>query len=97
MSKTLKAWGADTLGPLNSPMTDEFAKKQEELLETGEYTHVTLAKPNSFEAFIERERADISIITDESIDKEGDVVTSKSIDFETLGFRKNPVVSYNHN
>ena len=96
MTKLLKEWGADTLGPLNTPLKDEFARKQEELLETGEYTHVTLAKSNSFEAFIERERADISVITDETIDKEGDVITSKSIDFDTLGFRKNPVVSYNH-
>jgi len=97
MTKTLKSWGADTFGPLNTPMSDEYAKKQEELLDTGEYTHVTLSKANSFEAFIEREKADISIITDESIDKEGDVIPSKSVDFDTLGFRKNPIVSYNHN
>ena len=96
MSKTLKAWGSDTLGPLNTPMKDEYAKKQEELLETGEYTHVTLSRPNSFEAFIEREKADISIISDETLDKDGDIVLQKSLDFDSLGFRKNPVVSYNH-
>lgn len=94
--KSLKAWGADTFGPLNTPMSDECAKKQEELLETGEYSHVTLSNPNSFEAFIDREKADISIISDESVDKAGDVVVQKTIDFDTLGFRKNPVVSYNH-
>jgi len=96
MSKSLKAWGADTLGPLNSPMSDECAKKQEELLETGEYSHTTLSNPNSFEGCIERERSDISIISDETLDKEGDIVIQKSIDFVTLGFHKNPVVSYNH-
>lgn len=97
MSKTLKAWGADTLGPLNTPMSDEFARKQEELLETGEYTHVTLTKTNSFEAFMEHEKADISIISDESVDKDGDVIDQKTIDFDALGFKKNPIVSYNHN
>ena len=97
MTKTLKAWGADTFGPLNTPMGDEFARKQEELLETGEYTHVTLSNPNSFEACIEREKSDISIISDESVDIEGDVGVQKTLDFVTLGFHKNPVVSYNHN
>ena len=97
MTKLLKEWGADTLGPLNSPMEDEYAKKQEELLETGEYTPVTLSNPTSFESLIKRERSDISIISDETLDKEGDIVIQKNIDFDSLGFRKNPVVSYNHN
>lgn len=97
MSKTLKAWGADTLGPLNSPMTDEYAKKQEELLETGEYTPLQKSIPGAFESILKRERADISIISDESVDKEGDVIIQKGIDFKSLGFDKNPVVSYNHN
>ncbi len=97
MSKTLKAWGADTLGPLNTPMSDEFAKKQEELLDTGEYTPITLSIPGAFESILKRERSDISIISDETVDKEGDVVIQKGIDFDSLGFRKNPVVSYNHN
>jgi len=97
MSKILKAWGADTLGPLNTPMSDEYAKKQEELLETGDYTPLQKSIPASFESSLKRERSDISIISDESVDKEGEVVIQNGIDFKSLGFDKNPVVSFNHN
>lgn len=96
MTKLLKEWGADTLGPLNTPMSDECAKNQEELLETGEYSHVVLSNSKSFESLIKRERSDISIISDETLDADGDIVIQKGIDFDVLGFKKNPVVSYNH-
>lgn len=90
-----KAFGTCT-GPLSFPMTDEDARDLEKKLESGEYSPFRLQKADAFEGLFEGERSDISIITDASIDKEGDVVDAETIDFKT--FEKNgSVVAFNHN
>lgn len=89
-----KAYG-DCIGPLDFPMKDADAKQLEMDLESGEYSPLRLVKSNAFEAFIPGEKADISVISDGSIDSHGEVVDPESLDFSS--FQKNPVVAYNHN
>lgn len=83
------------IGPLDFPMSDEGARDLETKLESGEYSPFRFAKSDAYESFSENERSDISVITDGSIDKEGEVIDPDSIDFTE--FRKNPVVAFNHN
>lgn len=82
-------------GPLDFPMQEEDARDLEKKLDSGEYSPFKMVKSNSYEHFVEGERADVSIISDASVDKMGEVVDPKSLDFTT--FRKNPVVAWNHN
>ncbi len=90
-----KAFGTCT-GPLSFPMNDNDARDLEKKLESGEYSPFRLQKADAFEGFFEGERSDISVITDASIDKEGDVVDPDSLDFKA--FEKNgSVVAFNHN
>lgn len=84
----------DCIGPLDFPMTDAGAKDLEQKLETGEYAPFRITKSNAFESFIPNERADISVISDGSLDKDGEVIDPDTLDF--TNFQKNPVVAFNH-
>ena len=81
-------------GPTDIPMRDEDAREVEKLLDSGEYRpikkHTTL-----LESFAPNERADISIISDSSVDGDKQIVLAKTIDISR--FTKNPVVTYGHN
>ena len=90
---SLKEYGT-CQGPLDFPMQDEDARELEKKLESGEYSPIKLTK-SEFEYFHEGERADVSIINDASIDKDKEIVDPDSLDFKN--FRKNPLVTYNHN
>lgn len=89
-----KAFGT-CIGPLDFPMQETDARELEKKLGSGEYSPFRMVKNAAFEHFVEGERADVSVISDASVDKEGEVIDPKSLDFTT--FKKNPVVAWNHN
>lgn len=94
MSTLHKAFG-QTLGPLGFPVTDTEARELEKHLESGEWEKFALSKSDSFESLLPGERSDISVITDPSVDRVGDVVDPDSLDFAK--YQKNPVVAWDHN
>jgi hypothetical protein len=88
----------DTEGPFGLPMRDQQARDLETLLKQ-------LPREKSFEpqkALVEKapsellwgERADISWISEESIDRQGDIVLAAGMD--DTHFRLNPLVTMNH-
>lgn len=81
-------------GPLDFPMTDDGARKLEQLLDTGEYDPVRKST-TSFECFLPGENADISVVSSEEVDREGELIYADSLDWSE--FQKNPVVAFNHN
>ena len=93
MAKIHKSYGS-CVGPLDFPMSDDGARLLENKLEKGDITYFRIQKA-SFEYFIEGERADVSIISDSSIDKDGEVIDPDSLNFDN--YQKNPIVAYNHN
>lgn len=86
-------------GPLGFPMLEETARALDDILEkhssesTLSYKHSV--KGDAFEHFIEKERADVSVITDSSVDKTNEVVDAKGVKFDL--FNKSPVVTLGHN
>lgn len=85
MAKT--AFGMET--------TDELAGEMDQLLQTEGMEFVTIDKSyNQGDFFIPGEHADVSVISDSSVDKDFEVIDIKSIDWSS--FRKNPVVLFNH-
>ena len=96
-NKILKEYyGNMCLGPFGNPMPEEDARLLDKELETTEDDIFVFKYSSSgFEYFIDGEKADVSIITDSSVDEEGESIDVKSIDWNS--FRKNPVVNFNHN
>jgi hypothetical protein len=94
MSSFLKEYG-DCLGPLNFPMKDQEAKELEHKLETGEYSPIKICKSDAMEGFFPGERADISIISDSTKDKDGEKLNPKGFNWRT--FDRNPIVTFGHN
>lgn len=84
----------DCTGPLGFPMITSEARELEKLLETGEYSPIKLFKGDSFESFNPGENADISVVTDSSVDRDNEIIDPKGIDWSS--FRKNPVVTFGH-
>jgi hypothetical protein len=76
-------------------MKDDDARELEKQLESGEFHPFRLQKSDAFEYFVEGEKADVSVINDDSIDKQGEIVDPDTLDFTK--FQKNPVVAFNHN
>ena len=89
-----KAFSKLCHGPLDFPMEDFDAKELERKLDTGEYSPFRRFS-SEFESFFPNERADISVISDGSIDEEGDVVDPKGLDWSK--YQKNPLVTFGHN
>ena len=93
----IKEYGSCT-GPFGFPMMEDDARELDELLEKhsndSAFSYKHVVKNDSFECFIEKEHADVSIVTDDSIDKDKEVVDPKGVDWTT--FRKNPVVTLQH-
>ena len=85
-------------GPFGFPMLEEDARALDKELDTAEeeigLLRITKGHDKS-NHFVEGERADVSVITDDSLDEDGEVVDVKGLDFSA--FRKNPVVTFNHN
>lgn len=98
MAKALKQYG-DCEGPLGIPMSTDVAREVEaamkdlpsELKDLG-LQHVTKV-PSKFE-MVPGERADVSLITTDSIDRDGEVISPSGLDFSQ--FMKSPVVTYCH-
>ena len=97
MSNFLKPY-YDTEGPFGLPMRDQQAKQLDTLLrqlpdeEPYHPQKVTIIK--DIAELIPGERADISWISEESTDRQGDIVLSSGMD--DSHFRLNPLVTMNH-
>jgi len=89
----LKLYG-DCIGPLGFPMETSDARDLEKLLDGGEYSPFKLFKGDAFESFNPGENADISVVTDGSIDRDHEMIEPKGVDW--VSFRKNPVVTFGH-
>ena len=85
-------------GPLGFPMTDGQAKAVEQLMKSlpkdsaFSYRHAK-AVPQSVE-LLKGEKADISLISSDAIDRDGEVVLPKGL--ELAYFQKNPIVTFAH-
>lgn len=84
-------------GPFGFPMLEEDARAlDKDLNGDEEISSFKLFKGfDKANYFSDGEKADVSVITDESVDEDGEVLELKSIDF--TAFRKNPIVTFNHN
>lgn len=87
-----------TEGPLGFPMPDTLAKAVEALMKTlpkdsaFSYRHAKTV-PQSVE-LLKGEKADISLVSSDSIDRDGEVVLPKGL--ELAYFQKNPIVTFAH-
>jgi len=88
--------GLTTLGPLGYPCSDEEARNLEAQLNTGEYSSFQLEKASKLEGLFESERAELSTLTDDSVDKEGDVVPPDSLDWAQFEKHGSPTC-FQHN
>lgn len=93
MAKFHETYKGLATGPTGCPVTDEDARELEKLLDTGEYTPFKKAS-HSVESFSPGERADISVISDDSIDADKEIILPKLIDLSR--FQKNPIVTFGH-
>lgn len=94
----IKTYG-DCTGPFGFPMDSVCAKSVEDLFKAlpkdcQDLGLMRVAKVSSVQDFAEDERADISFITTDSVDRDGEVMYAKGGDFTQ--FRKNPVVTFAH-
>ena len=98
MPTYLKEFGNCT-GPFGFPMQEEQARELDSILEENSkdsaFSYKHIVKNNSFDYFIDKERADVSTVTDDSIDKDKEIVDPKGLDWSA--FQKNPIVTLNHN
>src|SRR5436190_2197096 len=97
MSDFHKAYYA-TEGPFGVPMKDRQAQALEALLRTlpkeRPYEPQTAVIAKSPTELLTGERADVSWISEESIDRQGDIVIAAGMD--DVNFRLNPVVTLQH-
>ncbi len=103
MSDHLDIYG-DCVGPFDLVMASEEARELEKLLkeknddDPNEYEHFrvfsSIHKDIGF-GFHPNEHSDVSVIVDDSLDEDGEVVLVKNMNWEK--FRANPVVAFNHN
>jgi len=96
--KALKQYG-DCEGPLGFPMRSESARAVEAVLasvpedcKAAGLLH--MVKSAAHMDFSDGERADVSFITTEGLDRDNEVVLAKGIDF--THYRKNPTVTFAH-
>lgn len=98
MPTYLKEFGECT-GPFGFPMLETQARELDSILEEhskdSAFSYKHTVKSDSFDYFIDKERADVSTVTDSSIDKDNEIVNPKGLDWSA--FQKNPVVTLNHN
>ena len=94
MAQWLKVYG-DTEGPLGFPMFDKEAKVLDELLKTlpeQDYQKVVVEK--AMTELSPGERADVSWICTEAIDRQREVVLTAG--FRDEQYKSNPIVTLNH-
>jgi hypothetical protein len=103
MAKTNKAYG-ESIGPLGIPMRDDVAKDVEALMKSlpVDCKHLIeqaggpcrVVKVATAMDFVEGERADVSFITTDAVDRDFEVLHPKGGDFSQ--FKKNPIVTFAH-
>lgn len=85
-------------GPLGFPMVEAAARALDEAVKAApagtEYVKKSVGLVSESE-FVEGERADVSIVTSEAVDRDKEVVLASGLDLTQ--FRANPVVTANHN
>src|SRR3954454_10785401 len=87
----------DTEGPLGLPMKDSQARLLEDLLRTLPAEDRELRRLVSLKApseLLAGERADVSWITTEAIDRDAEIVVARGMN--DAHFRLNPIVTLNH-
>jgi hypothetical protein len=94
MVQFLKEFGQAT-SAFGFPTSEDNARAIDKYIEDNPDAQHFRKEVAGFESFILGERADVSVITDDSIDLSGEVVDHKSINFDE--FRKNPLVAFGHN
>lgn len=95
MNEEFKKKGFTTLGPLGYPMTDDEARDIESKLDDG-YSSFQLEKAAKLEGIYEGERAEVSTLTDDTLDKEGDVLPPEVIDWSQFEKHGSPTC-FQHN
>ena len=97
MAAHLACYGNCT-GPFGFPMQEQEARSLDKLLsehsKDGAVEYKKLVNEKAFKYFIEDERADVSVVTDKSVDKIGEVISPSGVDWSI--FKNNPFVSFNH-
>lgn len=97
MSDYLNCYG-DCMGPLGFPMRQDDARELDKTLKEHSSDSALAYKradlTDAYEYFIEKEHADVSVITDSSVDKSKEVIDADGVDFSA--FKKNPLVPFNH-
>lgn len=92
-----KAFG-NCIGPFGFPMQEEDARELDVFLEKHSsdsavgYKHII--KNTALECFIDKEHADVSVVSDGSIDLQKHIVKPDGLDWKN--YQKNPVVSVGH-
>lgn len=99
MPKHLDVYG-DCTGPFDFAMSSDEAKDLEKQIKDSPDEFEKFQIFSSFDKDIGRsfnpnERADISVIADDSLDEDNEVLCVKDMDWTK--FRANPVVAFNHN
>jgi hypothetical protein len=90
----LKIYG-DTEGPLGFPMKDDQAKALDAILqEHPGHEYVRIDSEKATTEFAEGERADVSWIQTEAMDRHGEIVLASGFRDDT--YKANPIVTMNH-
>lgn len=84
-----------TKGPIGIPMTDEQAFQMEAMLTGIDIEIKRMVLPAAVQQIEDGERAEISWITTENVDREGDLLLSEGCD--ESHYKLNPIVAMNHN
>lgn len=95
LAEFYKTKGLSTLGPLGFPCTDDEARDIEKQLDTGDYGSFQLQKASKLEGIF-NDRSEISILTDDTVDKEKDVVPPDSLDWDQFQKHGSPAC-FQHN
>src|ERR1700676_378854 len=96
MNDFLKQYG-DTEGPLGLPMKDKQPKTLDQLLKALPEEDRALCRLVTAKApteLLDGERADVSWITTEAIDREGEIVVARGMN--DSHFKLNPIVTLQH-
>lgn len=95
MPKHLDVFGTAT-SPFGFPLEEDEARNLDHLLEKAEDDFVYFRCSSAeVEYPLEKERSEVSVITDDSVDQTKEVMDLESIDWSY--FRKSPNVAYGHN
>lgn len=91
---SLKEYGLAT-SAFGFPTKEETAREIDDYITKNDDVEYFKKEYSSLECFLAGERADVSVLTDDSIDYDGESVDYKSFNWDE--FRKNPLVAFGHN